>query len=315
MIVNFKLTSHTCVAFALVLIGAGTGHLVAQNANVPSSGSIALTTSPPNRHIIENSLVQIHETREVPAQIAGLILSLDVQEGSNVSAGQRLARLDSAEVELALKQSQVEYEMAKTKMDSDIELRYAQKSKQVADAEFQRAVESNRRFPGVVSDTELDRLRLTIEKNDAEQEKAVFQNGLLGLQSQMALINQQVRELELHRHEIKAPLDGMVVEIRKKDGEWLERAEPVFRIIGLNRLRIEELVPQHLARNQLLGKRVDFHLPADGSAPEQIFNGRVSFVSPEVNPVNHLVKIWIEIENRDGRLQPGLRGRVEIHLE
>lgn len=315
MILRLNIRNRVCLFAAILASGIATSPVAAQTpaTSVSLPRGNAITTS--DRHVIENALIQIHETREVPAQIAGLILSLDVQEGSNVTAGQRLARLDSAEIELALKQAQVEYDVAKTKMDSDIELRYAQKSKQVADAEYQRAVESNRKFPGVVSDTEMDRLRLTIEKNDAEQEKAVFQNGLLGLQSQMALINQQVRELELRRHEIRAPLDGMVVEIKKKDGEWLERSEPIFRIIGLNRLRIEELVPQHLARNDLLGKRVDFHLPADNSAPEQVFNGRVSFVSPEVNPVNHQVKIWIEIENRDGRLQPGLRGRLEIHLE
>jgi multidrug efflux pump subunit AcrA (membrane-fusion protein) len=36
------------------------------------------------------------------------------------------------------------------------------------------------------------------------------------------------------------------------------------------------------------------------------------FVSPEVDPVNGQVRVWAEVENRDGQLRPGVHGKLSI---
>jgi hypothetical protein len=35
-------------------------------------------------------------------------------------------------------------------------------------------------------------------------------------------------------------------------------------------------------------------------------------VASEINPVTRDVQVWAEIENAEGQLQPGLRGRLRI---
>jgi macrolide-specific efflux system membrane fusion protein len=47
-----------------------------------------------------------------------------------------------------------------------------------------------------------------------------------------------------------------------------------------------------------------------GSA--QKFVGRVAFVSPEVDPITGQVRVWAEIENRNGRLRTGQSAKMKI---
>jgi macrolide-specific efflux system membrane fusion protein len=44
------------------------------------------------------------------------------------------------------------------------------------------------------------------------------------------------------------------------------------------------------------------------------FRGTVTFVSPEVNPINRQVRVWAEFDNADGRLRPGLAARLTVKV-
>ncbi len=46
-----------------------------------------------------------------------------------------------------------------------------------------------------------------------------------------------------------------------------------------------------------------------------MFVGKVVFVSPDANPVNSLVRVYIEVENPERKLRPGLQVRAEISAE
>ncbi|MGC3967799.1 MAG: hypothetical protein QM775_10635 [Pirellulales bacterium] len=51
-----------------------------------------------------------------------------------------------------------------------------------------------------------------------------------------------------------------------------------------------------------------------GAEQSQEFFGRLSFVSPEVDPVNGEVRLFVEMANPDQLLRPGLRGTLTIDL-
>ena len=40
--------------------------------------------------------------------------------------------------------------------------------------------------------------------------------------------------------------------------------------------------------------------------------GKVTFVSPEVDPVNHQVRVWAEVDNTELVLRPGLAAEMTI---
>ena len=41
-------------------------------------------------------------------------------------------------------------------------------------------------------------------------------------------------------------------------------------------------------------------------------NGKVVFINPEANPVNSQVEIWVEIDNTNRKLMPGLEAAIII---
>jgi len=46
--------------------------------------------------------------------------------------------------------------------------------------------------------------------------------------------------------------------------------------------------------------------------PGAEFPGTVVFLSPEIDPVNSQISIWVEIDNEDLRLRPGMRAKMTI---
>src|SRR5262249_21730328 len=96
-------------------------------------------------------------------------------------------------------------------------------------------------------------------------------------------------------------------------GEWVEPGQTVLRILQMDPLRVEGFVPARQLTVDPTGRpaRLSIDLPG---RPGSEFLGRVSFVSPGVNPVNGQVRIWVEVANADLRLRPGLQGRLTIPL-
>ena len=61
---------------------------------------------------------------------------------------------------------------------------------------------------------------------------------------------------------------------------------------------------------ELHGRSVKLSVELDGKRVE--FPGKVVFVSPEIDPVNGQVRVWAEIDNKDGRLRPGLPAKMVV---
>ena len=81
-----------------------------------------------------------------------------------------------------------------------------------------------------------------------------------------------------------------------------------------NRLKAEIKVPASIALDSLVGTKAVFS-PELESLKGQTFEGRVTFVNPEANPVNLQMRVWVEIENEKLKLVPGLVGSIELLRE
>ena len=115
----------------------------------------------------------------------------------------------------------------------------------------------------------------------------------------------------LERLRIKSPLDGMVVEVNQRPGEWVEPGEAMFRVVRIDRLRVEAFLDAHQAAGTLVGRGVTLSVDVSTSSRGH-FSGKIVFVSPEVDPVNGQVRVWAEVENRGAELRPGLHGTLTI---
>jgi macrolide-specific efflux system membrane fusion protein len=236
-----------------------------------------------------------------------------LREGALVRKGQVLAGVHDASIRLKLDQLKLQWDMAQRKKVNTIDRDVASKNRQVADTEYERALVANKRVPNTYPLNEVDRLKLVSERSLLEEQRAEYNMEMASLEAEITGNEYaQTKEL-LSRHTITTPVDGMIVAVEKKLGEWVEPGTEVFRIVRTDTLRIEGLIPAIADDGLLVDRLASVELVR--SDRRHKFVGKVVFVSPDVNPINSLVRVFIEVENPDRILRPGLQVHAEISLE
>jgi macrolide-specific efflux system membrane fusion protein len=189
-------------------------------------------------------------------------------------------------------------------------LRFARKSTDVSQAELKRSKESIEKFAKSVSQSQLDVEKLTVEKNQLEAEQATHEQqvAILEMKQQEAELN--AARAQIGRRRVVAPFDGVIVQIYARKGEWAEPGQKALRIVNVDRLKAEGFIRAEDATDHLVGRPI--RLAVEPGGEKNTATGKIVFVSPEVDPITGQVRIWAEIDNRDGRLRPGQPARMAV---
>lgn len=262
---------------------------------------------------VDSALLKLIDAVEVPAPEDGVLRDLRVREGQRVKLGDVLVVVDPREAELAAAAAREELKVATHEASSDIRVRLADKESRVAHAELARAISVNNDLPNTVSAKEVDRLQLAAEKSDLAIENARFEDELLGLRLERLRADVRLADHRVERRRVRAPIAGVVVEVSKRAGEWVDRGDTVARVVNVNRLRVEGYVGVEAALSGIEDRPVEVRVVLPGGA-ERTATGRVVFVSPEVEPVTAQVRFTAEIDNSDLALRPGLPVSVSIRV-
>lgn len=279
--------------------------------------------------VIRSAQVTVAEQLEIPALESGTLLECLFREGDVVEEGQKIGQIDDQVARLAAAKAQAEFALATALVESDLKIRFARKSAEVAKAELNRSLDSVARYPKSVSQTELDRLALAAQKAELEIEQAEFDQRQLVLQREIKGRELSAAELMVGRRQITSPLSGTIVLWKKQRGEWVESGTPVVRVLRLDPLRIDTFLPAAQARQLQAGQSIRFQPSSSlkavppkappqaqtGANPPSPIEGKISFISPEVDPVGQQVRIWIELPNPELQLRPGDRGEVTLEIE
>jgi macrolide-specific efflux system membrane fusion protein len=253
-------------------------------------------------------LVKLLDQVDVPARQAGALESVSAREGEMVKAGAAIAQIEDADAQLDKRSAQMELLAANKEADNDVKVRFARKANEVANSELQRALDSERRFAKSVSQSEIDQLRLKMQKTELEIEQAELELELAQAARELKQIDVEHADHVIHQRRITAPIGGFVAEVMRHQGEWVEPGQTIARVLRLDRLRAEGLVDE--VSGDVQGRKATLTVDIDGQPTE--FTGTVTFVSPEVDPVNGQVRIWAEVDNPEFKLRPGLHGSMII---
>ncbi|MBW3542429.1 MAG: efflux RND transporter periplasmic adaptor subunit [Planctomycetes bacterium] len=301
------------VVLAAVAVGLVVGLSTAGRAAAQPGANRAQSEGAPSGTIhVESVLVTLDAQAEVPAREAGVLTTMGVREGDLVEEDQVLAVIDDAEAQLDKRRAQIELDIARLKSENDIIVRFAKAAAEVAKADYRRTLESREKFPKAVSDSELDHDRLTAEKAVLEIEQAEHEFQTEGMTAQLKENEYAKAVRGVERRKITSPISGVVVQVNRRRGEWVEPGNPVFRILRIDRLRAEGFLKAEQASRKLAGRRVVLKVDLPNQ-PGAEFEGRLVFVSPEIDPVGGQLRFWAEIENRDIELSPGMQGSLTIH--
>ncbi len=260
---------------------------------------------------VEGVVVTVIEQVEVPARERGTITKLVVEEGGLVVESQILAQIDDRDAQLAKKRAEIELMTAEARLKNNVKTRLAQKAFELAETELQRGKKSRKLFEDSITDEELERRVLAVDKARLEIEQARHEHELAQLQKKFSENESEIATRNIELRQIAAPIAGMIVKMNRRRGEWVEPGQTVVRILRIDRLRAEGFLNESQLTADLTGRpvRLVAKLPV-GKTLE--LPGVLRFVSPEINPVDGRIRVWAEIENKDLKLRPGMRASMTI---
>ena len=111
------------------------------------------------------------------------------------------------------------------------------------------------------------------------------------------------------RYTLVAPTDGVVAELGVREGVAVTPGMTLFRIAGLETVWAVAEIPEAQAVRLGRGQRVKATLQADAS---QSFEGVLKEIVPEVSSATRTLKARFEVDNRAGRLTPGMLLRLAV---
>jgi len=299
----------------VVSLIAGTAILPA--ASQPRPKTALSSTS----QMIPDCLVTLIDEAEVPAQEQGVLLDLKVAEGQAVAKDDLLAQVDDVQVRMAESIARYELEAAEAEAGNDVNVRFAQAAADVAAAEWQQAIDANRKVPNTHPQAEVRRLLLEHRKYILQIEQSQHELGISKVTVKAKKANLEAASTDVDRRKIKAPIDGIVVKRYRHLGEWVRPGDPVFRVVRLDRLRIEAyLDARTIAPSEVTGQQVIVAalIPQAGRSEEQRFQGNIVFASPLVEAGDKFL-VHVEVVNRQENgfwlLRPGLTAGMTIQLK
>ena len=108
---------------------------------------------------------------------------------------------------------------------------------------------------------------------------------------------------------ITAPLSGTIVERNISLGGSVVPNATLFRIEDLSEVIVEGDVFESDVSRVKLGQ--DARVRTD-AYPDRVFNGSVSFIASQIDPVKRTLRIWISIDNKEGLLKPEFFTKVDL---
>jgi len=244
----------------------------------------------------------------------GRIVKLYAGQGSRVRKGQKLAELESADID------QAEADYLKALADSE-------NAKRSAAAEIKLAQQTYDRTKALYEKTVVPGKNLQSAEHDLEVAKATAENNTASTKATLTAARRHLLILGLKDSAIDAlstkpglaatfalnsPIDGIVVERNATIGATVGTDASVFKIIDISRVWVDANVFEKDLPRIRVGQPVKLTVT---SFPGSTFSGRVIFINSVVDPDSRTVKVRTEVPNPDGRLKPDMFANVEIITE
>jgi RND family efflux transporter MFP subunit len=231
-------------------------------------------------------LVQPAQQVTIASPVDGPLMELRVTEGQAVKAGEVLAIVDNRVMQASVALARVRAERSGALRDAELAL-----------ANAERIFENHRQMRAreAVTETELHDAQMVRDRAQAQRDIELENRAVAA--ADLALQQQRLDALTM-----RAPFDGRIVRVWVREGEMLETATPVLKLIALETLEAEINVPAELYGKLTAGG--DYTLVADAPI-ETPLTARLRFVSPVIDPSSRTIRCVFDIDNPDEQLPSG----------
>ncbi len=236
---------------------------------------------------VQDCVVRFAKEVNVPALASGRVGQVHVTINDAVKADSPIARLDDRSLLIRRRSAQLQLAAARRDVQDEAENRHAESSVQRSRAEAARA------------ERQRERAELEVDLREAD----------------LAVIDQRLSHLRT-----ETPLAGVVLEINRSEGEWIEKGETIATVARIDRLHVHALLSSDkispaVCRN--LPVSVFWRDPTTGA--QRSLRGKILSVDPQRLPGGRY-RLHAEIvnQNRGGDssawlLYPGVNVRMKVY--
>src|SRR5216683_2075974 len=270
------------LVFKTVLHMIGTDSGKARLVHAPTP----VETVPVRRQTLEevaggSGIVEQFNTVLLTTQITARVLEVPVKIGDLVKKGDLLVRWDDRLIQATLESNRQFVETSNIKIKNET-----------------RQVERYTALEAQHMGTPLDLEKAEIALADAREELAKATMGL------------QQAEIALEHVQMRSPINGIVLERLVNPDETTHNDQVVIKLGTLQTVLMMAKVTEEKIHSAQLGLSAEISFPA---FPAENFQGKVFKIDPNIDPVTRTFTTYVEINNPDFRLKPGLSGFARIH--
>ena len=241
----------------------------------------------------------------------GRIVRLYAGQGTRVRKGQKLAELESADIDQAeadYLKALADYENAVRSSNAEIKL--AQESYDRNKLLYEQKITAGKNLQAAEHDLEVAKAAGANSVNGTKAALTAARRKLLILGLNETTIDALAKKTDLAAtFALNSPIDGIVVERNATIGASVGTDANLFKIIDLSRVWIDADVFEKDLPRVRPGQEVKLTVTA---FPQSTFTGKVIFVDSVVDPNTRTVKVRTEVANPDGRLKPDMFANVQI---
>jgi cobalt-zinc-cadmium efflux system membrane fusion protein len=241
----------------------------------------------------------------------GRLVRLYAGQGANVKKGQKLADLESADIDQAeadYLKALADYENARR--TSAAEVKFAQATYDRTKTLYEKTITAGKNLQAAEHDLE-------VAKASAANTTASTKAALTAARRHLLILGLKQSDIDALKNKpdspvlfsLTSPITGIVVERNATIGATVNSDANVFKIIDLSRVWIDANVFEKDLERVRRGQEVKVSVTA---FPEASFSGRVILINSVVDPETRSVKVRTEVPNPDGRLKPDMFANVQI---
>jgi RND family efflux transporter MFP subunit len=230
------------------------------------------------------AVVTSRRSSVISAQVQARVEKLNIHSGQMIKAGELVAKLDETELQAKLEQA-----------------RSQERSAQMEAGSY--GAQASALHQKVVAETRLHKLGVSspmaVSNARAELAQVGSQGGAAAARALTARTEREQSEKNLARTKIFAPLDGVVTNIKAREGEIVQIGAQLARVFDPSDLIIRFAVSKEHRSELRLGQRVE--LAVDG-AQRSVWATVTNISGAQEPPINFTV---VEADIDDTKLAPG----------
>jgi len=252
------------------------------------------------------------ESAIVP-RVAGPIRKFYVSRGSRVHAGEVVATIEDSDLKGALTESQGAYQQAQATYNSatqsaEHDLKIAKEQFDAAQSLYDSRVTLYKQGAAAQKDVQDAQIALSQASNQYDLAKKQYNLKLAEGQLTSARGRLASAQAQVDYGTIVSPINGVVTDRPFFAGDTPPAGAPILTVMDLSKVVARAYLTAAQATQLRVGDPASL---LAGNADTKI-EGKVTVVSPALDPNSTTVQVWVEAPNPGGRLKPGSTVGVKI---